>query len=395
MSDFYAQNDYRNYLQHHGIKGMHWGEQNGPPYPLSTKVHNMVIRGKQKRAAKRREKILNDPKKLYKHRKEFTKEEIDSALAKMESSERVRGKIKPTRGQLKRAQKKIEKERVKADKNLTKKMERYAANAQMLEQNVDKFTPEELRAALNRVQTKQNVFDAKMSELNRPKRYLDLGLGYVDTAINAVTKFKSIKRLFEPKYDEHGQTEQDRMNTKAIEYAKELAKKDPTKAFAVLAANSNLTNSYTKLAEHENKMAKEAKKDKTAKDLESVRNALNSEKETNATLRSENESLRNERDRVVANYAGAQNLGGINSTTMEYFNSTLEDVRRNASDMNDWESYMERNSGGRAFDRIIDRRAIRNSDTNDDLDTLIYSEISSLKMSDISSVFDDFDKDFF
>ena len=395
MSDFYAQNDYRNYLQHHGIKGMHWGEQNGPPYPLSTKVHNMVVRGKQKRAAKRREKILNDPKKLYKHRKEFTKEEIDSALAKMESSERVRGKIRPTKGQLKRAQKKIEKERVKADEKLTKKMEKYAANAQMLEQNVDKFTPEELRAALNRVQTKQNVFDAKMSELNRPKRYLDLGLGYVDTAINAVNKFKTIKNLFTPKYDEHGMTEQDRMNAKAMEYIQDLAEKDPKKAFAVTASNSNYINNYTKLKESQNKLAKEEKKDKQSKQLEEQGNVIKEQKEDIRILRQENENLRSERDRAVANYAGVQNLNRINPQVIEYFDSTVEDARRNASDMNDWESYMERNSGGRAFDRINDRRAIRNSDISGDLDALIYSDISSIKMSDISSIFEENDKDFF
>ena len=29
-----SQND--NYLVHHGIKGQHWGVQNGPPYPLGS-----------------------------------------------------------------------------------------------------------------------------------------------------------------------------------------------------------------------------------------------------------------------------------------------------------------------------------------------------------------------
>lgn len=39
----YPENDYRYYLQHHGIKGQKWGVQNGPPYPLSREV-NLEIR---------------------------------------------------------------------------------------------------------------------------------------------------------------------------------------------------------------------------------------------------------------------------------------------------------------------------------------------------------------
>ena len=31
---------YNNYLQHHGILGMHWGKKNGPPYPLGYSDHS-------------------------------------------------------------------------------------------------------------------------------------------------------------------------------------------------------------------------------------------------------------------------------------------------------------------------------------------------------------------
>ena len=36
----YPENDYRSYLQHHGVKGQKWGVQNGPPYPLRGQDHN-------------------------------------------------------------------------------------------------------------------------------------------------------------------------------------------------------------------------------------------------------------------------------------------------------------------------------------------------------------------
>ena len=36
----YCNNDYRDYLSHHGILGMHWGRRNGPPYPLGAGDHS-------------------------------------------------------------------------------------------------------------------------------------------------------------------------------------------------------------------------------------------------------------------------------------------------------------------------------------------------------------------
>lgn len=44
------------YLKHYGIQGMHWGEKNGPPYPLS---ENKVARMK-KQSVRREVKELSD-----------------------------------------------------------------------------------------------------------------------------------------------------------------------------------------------------------------------------------------------------------------------------------------------------------------------------------------------
>lgn len=33
-------------IEHHGIKGQKWGTRHGPPYPLSDKAHNSVVKGK-------------------------------------------------------------------------------------------------------------------------------------------------------------------------------------------------------------------------------------------------------------------------------------------------------------------------------------------------------------
>ena len=38
------------HLQHHGIKNMHWGVKNGPPYPLDKKVSARIKKGKNDKA---------------------------------------------------------------------------------------------------------------------------------------------------------------------------------------------------------------------------------------------------------------------------------------------------------------------------------------------------------
>ena len=201
MSDFYSQNDYRDYLQHHGIKGMRWGEQNGPPYPLSTKVHNMVVRNRARRAEKRREKILHDPRKLVKHAPEFTKEEIDNAVAKLDSIEQARRRIKPTAKEVAAAKRAEAAQKNAADTQLAKKIDKYGPNAAVLEKNTGKFTNDELREAVTRVGLKHDVYNKKMSELDRPRKFLQLGSDLLATIGNTIGNAKRIGELFESKYD--------------------------------------------------------------------------------------------------------------------------------------------------------------------------------------------------
>lgn len=40
MYSIFPENDWRNYLMHHGVKGQKWGVQNGPPYPLDAGNHS-------------------------------------------------------------------------------------------------------------------------------------------------------------------------------------------------------------------------------------------------------------------------------------------------------------------------------------------------------------------
>lgn len=68
------------FIQHFGVKGMRWGvrrKSSGGRSSVSSETAAKL------RAAKRREEILKSPKKLYKHRAEFTDQEINDAMAKM------------------------------------------------------------------------------------------------------------------------------------------------------------------------------------------------------------------------------------------------------------------------------------------------------------------------
>lgn len=42
MGTFYSNNDYRDYLSHHGIKNQRWGVRHGPPYPLDDRESRRI-----------------------------------------------------------------------------------------------------------------------------------------------------------------------------------------------------------------------------------------------------------------------------------------------------------------------------------------------------------------
>ena len=206
MSTFYPQNDYRGYLSHHGIKGQKWGEQNGPPYPLSNKIHNMVVRGKQKRAAKRREKILHDPRKLAKHQTEFTKEEIDSAIAKIKSvneAKALAGKSRMEKIKDNAKAKSQDKAKQKTVKKFNKKISKYST-IEKLDRYKDRLSEQEIKAALARIGQNQEIFDAKIKKADRPRQVIQEGSDYLKTAVSLLKNAKSLKDTVKtPKFDDY------------------------------------------------------------------------------------------------------------------------------------------------------------------------------------------------
>ena len=174
QNTFYDEHQY--YLAHHGILGMKWGKRNGPPYPLSDAKHDRIV----KKAEKRREKILKDPKKLYKHSNEFTKEEIETAISRYDTEARLKSRIPEKKKEVK----------------LSRKQKKWAQNPASLEKHFNKFTPEQFRLAQDILSNKQGLFDKKLNQLNQPKRTLDIGIGYLDSIIRGISSFKNLKESF-------------------------------------------------------------------------------------------------------------------------------------------------------------------------------------------------------
>ena len=98
-----------NYLAHHGIDGQKWGQRNGPPYPLLRNAAGQLkakaqakrkaqTEAKAKKAAEEKVKqheamkkyLRENPEKLYKHKNDLTKEEVDEIMKQIEWDRRVK-----------------------------------------------------------------------------------------------------------------------------------------------------------------------------------------------------------------------------------------------------------------------------------------------------------------
>lgn len=92
-----------NELAHYGVLGMKWGVRKQKYYEKKARSSSgskskkyAEKAAKQARANKKykkayRAQILSDPTKLYKHRKDFSKEEIDKAMSNFNREQKLRG----------------------------------------------------------------------------------------------------------------------------------------------------------------------------------------------------------------------------------------------------------------------------------------------------------------
>lgn len=187
----YEDHENLNYLAHHGILGMKWGKQNGPPYPLSDAKHDRVVKRaenkrirQEKRADRRRKNILKDPKKIVKYQDEFSKDEIESALDKMSTVDKVKSRIPEKKHPLADKIKKVK---------LSNKKKKLAATPQKLQKNLHKLTPEETREAIQYLENTERLFDIKINRAKRPLKVTNTAGEYLKSISDIFGNWAKLK----------------------------------------------------------------------------------------------------------------------------------------------------------------------------------------------------------
>lgn len=164
------------YLAHHGVEGQQWGVQNGPPYPLEGKgKKNFIKQVKENRKKKRRKRIMKDPKKLVKYQDEFTVEELDEALKKIDAVNRVRERIP----------------KKEKPSGLTAKQKRMASDPATLARNMDKFDDDDYQKAYNRLKRERELQNMTIEDAKRPAKILDIGNAYISTIGTGISNVKT------------------------------------------------------------------------------------------------------------------------------------------------------------------------------------------------------------
>ena len=104
MLEYYGNNDYRDYLAHHGIIRMKWGERHGPPYPLDYGDHSAAEKrgmaekgvaylGSEGSVSTKRKRSLKEILEQHREKKRQQKER-DEAEAKTKAEEAVKARKK-------------------------------------------------------------------------------------------------------------------------------------------------------------------------------------------------------------------------------------------------------------------------------------------------------------
>ena len=162
---------YPEFLEHHGILGMKWGLQNGPPYPLSRQDHNKVVK---KAKGEKKGNFISDMKAKSAAKKRAKKRAASLAKARAARAEKARKEA---------AEKKLmdDKERVLKSGSATE-LARYKG----------RLTNKELQDAWQRLEYEAKILSKAEAENVKPDKVkdffdrLETVSGYVKKGTDAV-----------------------------------------------------------------------------------------------------------------------------------------------------------------------------------------------------------------
>lgn len=134
-----------NYLMHHGILGMKWGQQNGPPYPLDAKDHSAA---EKKAGWMKSLKAKSEAKKKEKKRKAAL-EKARKARAEKAKQEKIAKEYEENRQKILKSGKASEVARYKGQ--MTNQELRDALNRINWEKELDSYTAAETKTNFDKV----------------------------------------------------------------------------------------------------------------------------------------------------------------------------------------------------------------------------------------------------
>ena len=177
----YPPNDYRSFLEHHGIPGQKWGVRKAAWYPIaafqkaSNKIGTKVHEFREKRAAARKKK--QQAKNLEKARETRAKKAQEE---KDFEAEKKRILTSGTPGEVIKISDKLTNQEIQDALNRNRNLEQLRAAERTRIKDI-----------------KDAEFNAKYEKLDKIARTVSKGVEYANTAKGALDAYKGIKKLLE------------------------------------------------------------------------------------------------------------------------------------------------------------------------------------------------------